>query len=92
VHLDVILVNDQLEALFLHAFMYLWNKYIEKQCSKLVINQNCVDMHGQQNIKFCDAKQAKQIYKYENIKTILEAWNKYIEEECVKLVINQNYM
>jgi hypothetical protein len=29
-----------------------WNKYIEKECVKLVINQNCVKMHGQQNIKF----------------------------------------
>jgi hypothetical protein len=28
-------------------------------------------MHGQQNIKFCTAKQAKQIYKYKNIKTKL---------------------
>jgi hypothetical protein len=25
-------------------------------------------MHGQQNIKFCIAKQAKQTYKYKNIK------------------------
>jgi hypothetical protein len=28
-----------------------WNKYIEKECVKLVINQNYVEMHGQQNIK-----------------------------------------
>jgi hypothetical protein len=28
-----------------------WNKYIEKECFKLVINQNYVEMHGQQNIK-----------------------------------------
>ena len=28
-------------------------------------------MHGQQNIKFCNAKQAQQIYKYKNIKTKL---------------------
>jgi hypothetical protein len=27
------------------------NKYIEKECVKLVINQNYVEMHGQQNIK-----------------------------------------
>jgi hypothetical protein len=45
-----------------------WNKYIEKECVKLVINQNYVEMHDQQNIKFCIAKQANQIYKYKNIK------------------------
>jgi hypothetical protein len=28
-----------------------WNKYIQKVCVKLVINQNYVEMHGQQNIK-----------------------------------------
>jgi hypothetical protein len=28
-----------------------WNKYMEKECDKLVINQNYVKMHGQQNIK-----------------------------------------
>ena len=28
-------------------------------------------MHGQQNVKFCNAKQAAQIYKYKNIKTKL---------------------
>jgi hypothetical protein len=27
-----------------------WNKYIKKECVKLVINQNYVKMHGQQNI------------------------------------------
>jgi hypothetical protein len=30
-----------------------WNKYIEKECVKLVINQNYAEMHGQRNIKFC---------------------------------------
>jgi hypothetical protein len=30
-----------------------WKKYIEKECVKLVINQNYVEMHGQQNIKLC---------------------------------------
>jgi hypothetical protein len=29
-----------------------WNKYIKKECVKLVINQNYVMMHGQQNIKY----------------------------------------
>jgi hypothetical protein len=28
-----------------------WNKYIKKECVKLVINQNYLKMHGQQNIK-----------------------------------------
>jgi hypothetical protein len=28
-----------------------WDKYIEKECVKLDINQNYVEMHGQQNIK-----------------------------------------
>jgi hypothetical protein len=28
-----------------------WNKYIKKECVKLVINQNYAKMHGQQNIK-----------------------------------------
>jgi hypothetical protein len=27
------------------------NKYIKKECVKLTINQNYVEMHGQQNIK-----------------------------------------
>jgi hypothetical protein len=27
-----------------------WNKYIKKECVKLVINQNYVKMHGQQNM------------------------------------------
>jgi hypothetical protein len=27
------------------------NKYIKKECIKLVIIQNCIKMHGQQNIK-----------------------------------------
>jgi len=26
-------------------------------------------MHGQQNVKFCNAKQATQTYNYKNIKT-----------------------
>jgi hypothetical protein len=30
-----------------------WNKYIKKECVKLVINHNYVEMHGQQNIKLC---------------------------------------
>ena len=56
-------------------------------------------MHGQQNVKFCDAKEATQTYKYKNIKTKLyknnaAIWynktcrliNKYIERNlCVKL-------
>jgi hypothetical protein len=28
-----------------------WNKYIKRECVKLVINQNYVKMHGQKNIK-----------------------------------------
>jgi hypothetical protein len=31
--------------------MEAWNEYIKKDCIKLVINQNYVKMHGQQNIK-----------------------------------------
>jgi hypothetical protein len=37
-HLDVILVNDRLDALFFSV--EAWNKYIEEECVKLVINQN----------------------------------------------------
>jgi hypothetical protein len=33
-----------------------WNKYIEKECFKLVINQSYVEMRGQQNIKNLQAK------------------------------------
>ena len=29
-----------------------WNKHIKK-CVKLVINMNCTEMQGQQNVKFC---------------------------------------
>ena len=32
-----------------------WNKHIEKKCVKLVINMNCTEMHGQQNIKHISA-------------------------------------
>jgi hypothetical protein len=39
----VIIIRKHVEA---------WNKYIKKECVKLVINQNYVKMHGQQNIKF----------------------------------------
>jgi hypothetical protein len=28
------------------------NKFIKKECVKLVITQNCIKMHGQQNIKY----------------------------------------
>jgi hypothetical protein len=28
------------------------NKYIKEECIKLVITQNCIKMHGQQNIKY----------------------------------------
>ena len=28
-----------------------WNKHIDKENVKLVINQNYIEMHGQQNIK-----------------------------------------
>jgi hypothetical protein len=28
-----------------------WNKYIEKEYDKLIINQNYVEMYGQQNVK-----------------------------------------
>jgi hypothetical protein len=62
-----VLGNDQLDALFLKVFIYAStffeqqllletcrgiNKYIKKECIKLVITQNCIKMHGQQNIKF----------------------------------------
>jgi hypothetical protein len=29
-----------------------WNKYIKKECVKLVLTQNYVKVHGQQNIKY----------------------------------------
>ena len=32
-------------------------------------------MHGQQNIKICNAKQAKHLYRYKNIKTKLYKCN-----------------
>jgi len=35
------------------------------------MNKNYTELHDQRNIKFCVAKQAKQIYKYKNIKTKL---------------------
>ena len=47
-HNLILKVNDQLDTLFLNVF----NKYIEKECIKFVINlKNYVEMHGQQNIK-----------------------------------------
>jgi hypothetical protein len=60
-YVGLLLVNDQLDALFLNVFMMMstcyskhveaWNKYIEKECVKLAVNQNYVEIHGQQNIK-----------------------------------------
>jgi hypothetical protein len=41
VHLDVILVNDQLDALFLNVFIS-WDKCIKKEWVKLVIKQNLI--------------------------------------------------
>ena len=88
VHLGIILYNDQLDA---------------QLCVKLVVIQNYTEMHGQRNIKFCNAKQAKQTYQYKNIKTklyknIAAIWYNeacrmkqltpnYIKELFVKLVI-----
>ena len=40
-------------------------------CVKLVIYRDYNEMHGQQTIKFCNAKQAKQTHQYKNIKTKL---------------------
>jgi hypothetical protein len=45
-----------------------WNKYIEKECVKLVINQNYVEMHSQQNIKNAVGI-AIQIFKNARTKT-----------------------
>jgi hypothetical protein len=40
------------EHLLLETCRGIRNKYIKKECIKLVINQNCIKMlHGQQNIK-----------------------------------------
>jgi hypothetical protein len=39
------------EHLLLETFRGI-NKYIKKECIKLVIAQNCIEMHGQQNIKY----------------------------------------
>jgi len=48
-------------------------------------------MHGQKNIKLCDAKQTKQVYHYKNIKLKLYKINAAIRfnKTCrIKLVIN----
>ena len=37
--------------------------------SSWTVTKNHCMMHGQQNVKFCNAKQATQTYKYKNIKT-----------------------
>jgi hypothetical protein len=39
--------------------------------SSWLFARNLCRMHGQQNIKFCNAKQATQVYRYKNIKTKL---------------------
>jgi hypothetical protein len=44
-----------------------WNKYIKKECVKLVINKNYVKMHGQQNIKF-----------YKSYFTPIQKWKLFI--------------
>jgi len=36
---------------------------------------NYTEMHGQQNIKICNAEQAKHLYRYKNIKTKLYECN-----------------
>ena len=44
-------------------------KVHEKElCVRLVIYKDYTEMHGQQNIKFSDTKQAKLTYQYKNIK------------------------
>jgi hypothetical protein len=40
------------EHLLLETCRGIRNKYIKKECIKLVITQNRIKMHGQQNIKF----------------------------------------
>ena len=37
-------------------------------CIKLVNYQDYTEMHGQQNIKICDAQQAKQVHQFKNTK------------------------
>jgi hypothetical protein len=40
------------QVLIIRRHVEAWNKYIKKECVKLVVNQNYVKMlHGQQNIK-----------------------------------------
>jgi Fe-S cluster biosynthesis and repair protein YggX len=50
-----------------------WNKYIKKQCVKLVINQNYVKMHGQQNVKYLNTLTAKSsLYEAEFLEEIVK--------------------
>jgi hypothetical protein len=42
---STVLDNDQLDALFLNDTRH------KKECIKLVIIQNCIKMHGQENIQ-----------------------------------------
>jgi hypothetical protein len=63
-----------------------WNKYIKKECVKLVINQNYVEMHGQQNIKVTCI--------FENLKVVLMWYercacnvNELVDTSCVAVCI-----
>ena len=41
---------------------------VHRLCIKLVNYWDYTEMHGQQNVKICDAKQAKQVHQYKNTK------------------------
>ena len=49
-------------------------------------------MYGQQNIKICDAKQAKQVYQYKNIKIKLYKNNTafWYNKSCTPLTYFQS--
>ena len=53
-----------------------WNKHIEKECIKLVINQNYFEMHSQQNI----LKNLKTLWQNKSLyNKYLESKNKFVE-------------
>jgi hypothetical protein len=50
------------------------NKYIKKECIELVITQNCIKMHGQQNIKYLEDYYHTRFH----IHTLINLYGRYI--------------
>jgi hypothetical protein len=117
VHLDVILVSDQVDALFFNVFiscLYMFQATSAHHQEDQLVSIHHLVLHTlvgdclmcQSRGNSWPAHQTvthqsvlnQMMYWYKLVLLVMstccskpvEAWNKYIEKECVKLVINQN--